>query len=261
MKALSLWNPWAILMAIRAKQHETRSWGTGYRGDVVIHAAKHFTEEEIAVCYRSEFSAKLKEAGYLKPFDLPRGAALGIAELVDIRRTIDVRDRIGADERAFGDYSDGRFAWQFENFRRFPKPLPSPDRQGLWDWPLSLYTFGYSGSTPEKLQNYAEYFGAMVVDIRCNPTSRVPHWRLPELRRLLSERYVHFGELGNINYKNGGPIMLANPGAGIDRLAVLLANGPAIILCGCQDHRECHRAVVADLMAKSYGATIKHLEG
>lgn len=31
MKAISLWQPWASLMAVGAKRYETRSWGTLYR--------------------------------------------------------------------------------------------------------------------------------------------------------------------------------------------------------------------------------------
>lgn len=40
MKALSLWQPWASLVAIGAKTIETRSWSTSYRGPLAIHAAK-----------------------------------------------------------------------------------------------------------------------------------------------------------------------------------------------------------------------------
>lgn len=35
MKALSLTQPWATLMAIGAKRIETRSWGAAYRGGVM----------------------------------------------------------------------------------------------------------------------------------------------------------------------------------------------------------------------------------
>ena len=38
MKALSLRQPWATLVAIGAKQIETRSWSTAYRGTIAIHA-------------------------------------------------------------------------------------------------------------------------------------------------------------------------------------------------------------------------------
>lgn len=40
MKLLSLWEPWATLMAIGAKRIETRSWSTPYRGWLAIHASE-----------------------------------------------------------------------------------------------------------------------------------------------------------------------------------------------------------------------------
>jgi activating signal cointegrator 1 len=40
MKALSLWQPWASLVALGIKTIETRSWETKYRGPLAIHAAK-----------------------------------------------------------------------------------------------------------------------------------------------------------------------------------------------------------------------------
>jgi len=40
MKALTLWQPWASLVATGAKRIETRSCVTKYRGPLAIHAAK-----------------------------------------------------------------------------------------------------------------------------------------------------------------------------------------------------------------------------
>jgi activating signal cointegrator 1 len=40
MKAISLTQPWATLIAIGAKRIETRSFSTSYRGPIAIHAAK-----------------------------------------------------------------------------------------------------------------------------------------------------------------------------------------------------------------------------
>lgn len=39
MKALTLWQPWASLVALGVKSIETRSWSTSYRGQLAIHAA------------------------------------------------------------------------------------------------------------------------------------------------------------------------------------------------------------------------------
>jgi hypothetical protein len=40
MKALTLIQPWATLVALGEKQIETRSWDTKYRGPLAIHAGK-----------------------------------------------------------------------------------------------------------------------------------------------------------------------------------------------------------------------------
>ena len=39
MKAITIWQPWASLIACGAKKYETRSWPTKYRGPIAIHAA------------------------------------------------------------------------------------------------------------------------------------------------------------------------------------------------------------------------------
>ncbi len=40
MKAITIWQPWASLIACGAKKYETRSWATNYRGPIAIHAAR-----------------------------------------------------------------------------------------------------------------------------------------------------------------------------------------------------------------------------
>ena len=40
MKALSLMEPWAALIAAGVKSIETRSWRTAYRGPLYIHASR-----------------------------------------------------------------------------------------------------------------------------------------------------------------------------------------------------------------------------
>ena len=39
MKAITLWQPWASLIAVGAKRIETRSWSTNYRGPLAVHAS------------------------------------------------------------------------------------------------------------------------------------------------------------------------------------------------------------------------------
>lgn len=49
MKALTLWQPWASLVALGVKTIETRSWSTSHRGPLAIHASKHPISEKHVV--------------------------------------------------------------------------------------------------------------------------------------------------------------------------------------------------------------------
>src|SRR5262245_40368428 len=42
MKALTIRQPYASLIALGAKHYETRTWTTDYRGPLLIHAARSF---------------------------------------------------------------------------------------------------------------------------------------------------------------------------------------------------------------------------
>ncbi len=59
MKALTLTQPWATLVAIGAKCIETRSWRTSYRGPLAIHAAKGFPKAAWNLCLGQPFKSAL----------------------------------------------------------------------------------------------------------------------------------------------------------------------------------------------------------
>lgn len=133
MKALTLWQPYATLIAIEAKRYETRSWATVYRGPLVIHAAKRWTAEEKALCEQPSFCDRLQGV------ELPLGAALCVVDLVDVVPIESIsRTMLSVDELAFGDYTDGRFAWRLDNVRVFDEPVKCKGFQGLWNFDNSL---------------------------------------------------------------------------------------------------------------------------
>lgn len=101
-----------------------------------------------------------------------------------------------------------------------------------------------------KLQQWMSNPRALLIDIRYAPTSRFGQWRIHFLQNLYGERYQWEGELlGNINYDNDDPIVIADPEIGIRRLMHYLAEGfDLILLCGCRDYTICHRKVVVDLL-------------
>jgi hypothetical protein len=51
VKAITLWQPWASLVALGVKSIETRSWSTSYRGPLAIHAAKKVVKGPVGDYY------------------------------------------------------------------------------------------------------------------------------------------------------------------------------------------------------------------
>src|SRR6476646_5512325 len=114
MKAITLWQPWASLIAWGEKQYETRSWYTAYRGPLAIHAGKMDDTVELLECnsfYREAFD----RAGVSYELRLPAGCVLCIVDLIDVVETESLKGKISQAEENFGDYSSGRFAWKLSN--------------------------------------------------------------------------------------------------------------------------------------------------
>ena len=136
MRCLSLWQPWATLVALRAKGWETRSWGTSYRGPLAIQASKTWNHTLADLCLTEPFYAHLSKvceqrAYYRSGNALPLGAIVCVAELTAcVRITADSAPT--GDERAFGDYTPGRYMWQLTNVRPLRKPVPYRASQGLF---------------------------------------------------------------------------------------------------------------------------------
>ena len=38
------------------------------------------------------------------------------------------------DERAFGNYAGGRYAWHLTDIQALPEPMPATGKLGLWNW-------------------------------------------------------------------------------------------------------------------------------
>jgi activating signal cointegrator 1 len=135
MKVLSLTQPWASLVALGEKRIETRSWATNYTGLLAIHAAKRYPgwakSLEATEPFRS--SLRVPHGQYAYP-ELNCGNVLCIVKLMGCRLTIDVVNQISDTERAFGDYSPGRYAWFLEFVERLENPLPAKGHLGLWEW-------------------------------------------------------------------------------------------------------------------------------
>jgi hypothetical protein len=140
IKALSIYQPWASLIAVGAKRFETRSWATSYRGPLLICASKRIFN----LC---DFSPEFKDALFsLLPtnimaiLNIPFGKAVAIVDLIACVPTTDIMAlwldgrgpaEIGM-ELNFGDFSAGRYAWELANVRAI-EPFPVKGRQGLFE--------------------------------------------------------------------------------------------------------------------------------
>lgn len=78
LKAISLKQPWATLIAEGYKTIETRKWATNYRGEILICASKNIDKE--AMKY---FTGLF---GLINPENCPTGVAVCVAELFDCKK-------------------------------------------------------------------------------------------------------------------------------------------------------------------------------
>jgi activating signal cointegrator 1 len=141
MKVISLTQPWATLVVIGAKHYETRSWFTGHRGPLVIHASKNFPREERSLCLMHPFKTCLEIAGYTHgSIHLPTGALVGIVEMTDCQSTAYTFDdpKLSRYEKDFGDFGPGRYAWKFERPHQARNAITCAGKLGLWNLPDEL---------------------------------------------------------------------------------------------------------------------------
>lgn len=135
MKAISLWQPWASLMANRFKRIETRSWSTKYRGSLIIHAAKR----PMNIIHQTAVT-NFESMGIDWRNELPYKALLCTVILVDVFKLREENIELiqwdyGMDEIEHGDFRLGRFAWITKHLKTFKEPIPFRGRQRLFDVP------------------------------------------------------------------------------------------------------------------------------
>lgn len=146
MKALTLYQPWAHLVAIGAKTIETRSWKTNYRGPLAIHAGvntqfafhgKHY------ICDTEPFYSVLQADSEKFHRTMSFGAIIATCELVGCEFIDDHQLcwqrgtrtwMLTAQELAFGDFTPGRYAWFLADIKKLMSPIIVKGAMGLWEW-------------------------------------------------------------------------------------------------------------------------------
>lgn len=168
MRALTIRQPWASLIAVGEKGIETRSFPTTYRGTVLIHASKSATREEREIeqldVFRTALHGDVDPEQDALDAPLPRGVVVAVATLVGCvpmetlrpfvasiasRRAMFsgrvagsteefVSCTVGRNELRFGDFSDGRYGWLFDNVQALSSPVPADGRLQLWTPPSDV---------------------------------------------------------------------------------------------------------------------------
>jgi hypothetical protein len=152
IKAITLYEPWASLMALGEKAVETRSWGARHRGWTAIHAGRSFTAAMKQVCLSRAFIKPLTDAGLLVSatgmvggrimidhrFPLGKVVALGYLEASISVRSDLVRGILASRpaEVHYGNYEPGRFAHLYSVVVPLSVPIEARGLQGFWDWTI-----------------------------------------------------------------------------------------------------------------------------
>lgn len=133
MKAITISQPYASLIASGEKWIENRTWSTSYRGQIAIHAGKgtqYLTRSELA--------------------GVPHGCVIAIAELTACVSLAEVQ-KFCADRPYFAsggckksgrtwqaillhEHAEGPICWVLRDVRKLEFPVPCKGAQGLWEW-------------------------------------------------------------------------------------------------------------------------------
>ena len=148
MKAITLHEPWATLVAQGHKTRETRGKAAplsliGRR--IAIHAGKHVDPGAQAAFGRIEVhpghvvaTAMLFgcfQVTSLKP--VKGGDALAICSVRPQYCAGEFpADMLGVVVDRYGDFSVGRWIWLLEEIEPLEPPVPAVGHQWFWDWPL-----------------------------------------------------------------------------------------------------------------------------
>jgi activating signal cointegrator 1 len=162
MKAITLLQPWASLVALGIKRIETRSWRTSPLPLLAIHAAQMPPEGAALQLAQSAWVLTgLAAHGIASWEELPLGKILAIGELALCAKIstlldgtplayVDREDRaswfpdastggrpwvfVPNQERFVGSYVQGHWAWLLREMVALREPIPALGKQKLWEW-------------------------------------------------------------------------------------------------------------------------------
>ena len=134
MKALTISQPYASLIADGAKPVENRYWPINYRGPLAIHAGKGSQYLNRAQLREYPTGVVVAKCQLIACFEL--AAAIKMIEALQIPK----------DLKAIGwtpghmawllhhEYTEGPFCWVLSDIERVMPPVVATGKQGLWNW-------------------------------------------------------------------------------------------------------------------------------
>lgn len=130
MKALSIRQPWASLIAEGHKTMELRTRKTNYRGPLAIHASKQDSPTRVYRAIYKTFNVDLFN------IDMPRGAIIAVVRL----NAVISLDGLWYDNHLHSHMCDKRYfepvkyGWVLTDIKRLDIPIPRKGQLGLWEW-------------------------------------------------------------------------------------------------------------------------------
>ena len=139
MKAISIWNPFALLVVSGFKIFETRTWAAprsiiGQR--VGIASTKVINPSQRAYFESEDFQHFYERLGLPDTLtEMPNGFMLGTATLqASLEMTEELMEDVSDEEQAYGHWEIGNFAWRMTDPVAFETPVPVRGAQGIWNW-------------------------------------------------------------------------------------------------------------------------------
>jgi hypothetical protein len=129
IRALTISQPYATLIAIGEKFVENRTWECFHRGPLLIHAGK---------------GTQYLTARMMKQRNLPTGCIVAACRMIACVHVPSLKDRIVGQvpyrdlpieqmkQVAAHRHTEGPFAFVLSEVRRLKKPIPCSGAQGLW---------------------------------------------------------------------------------------------------------------------------------
>lgn len=148
--AITIWQPWATLIALGFKPYEFRGWAAprAFRGRrIAIHSgARAVRKGEVAdlimrlrgpepwlTCLKPEALAFLERV-YSNPAALPLSAIVATALLGEPRRDAELLKEFGSPVNDSERDEHRNWAWPLFDVEEMQPPIPAKGAQGFWEW-------------------------------------------------------------------------------------------------------------------------------